>query len=149
MTLSQLNDMTTEDALRMARADIGRNWGQGGLDFRPYGGGTHVRCAIGSVSHVLDLLSTNGGVDYPSEWPAATKKQKRIKKLAMASLETLYKALPNDARMTPDDYKKMFGEKPTHTELVQQAIIEYNDIPGRHKRTITKWFDRAIAIATK
>lgn len=137
ITYKQLQEMTTQDVLRDARREIGQYWVQGEL-----GSPGKAVCALGSVSSVLELMHTNGGMAYPNEFPASTKKEKRMKSLAMAACETLYKALPVSAQ-------RLEIKDETHTDRVLNAIVNYNDKKDRHKRTITKWFDRAITVSGK
>lgn len=136
-TLKELEAMTTEDVLRQARREVGLYWVQGALGTP----GNEV-CALGAVSSVMDLMTPTGGIAYPSEYKPKTKKQKRMQKLAFAACEQLYKALPAAARIADEGSS-------SHAEAVAESIVTYNDYDGRHKRTITKWFDRAIDISAK
>lgn len=165
-TLKELQEMTTEDVLRMARKEVGKYWMSGTLveatgyekEWNPETESytydfSNVKisgvCALGSLTSVLDLMHVTDGIAYPSAFPASTKKEKRMKKLAMAASEQLYKALPVSAQYgNPKSSHYEDYEDYSHANIVSESIIDYNDADYRHKRTITKWFDRAIALAS-
>lgn len=141
--------ITTEDVLRAARSEIGQFWIQGELGLKGKG-----VCALGGISSALEFLHTNNGMSYPQEYKPKNKREATLQNKALKAMEVLYEALPAKVResyetsihYTTSNYNT---KKKAKANKHADAIVEYNDTSGRHKRTVTKWFDRAIEMAAK